>query len=192
MKLLQELQLHLWSRTNNSNQFNSTLFVQHLLQYKLSRCFSEIQSMTPKQILLTINNIIKSYLNKQWQVKEKIYIPQARVKTFNSNSGKEKLPLKREETSSRIWIIRGDVPAEDQQGQERKEKRGRTERDNIDSAYNKQQSRTKIQIFICIFIHQPVIDSAGGKKYFLQEDEKLLQLLKSPLISNTSQPCHNI
>ena len=40
----------------------------------------------------------------------------------------EKLSFKREETSSRTWNIRGDLPAEDQPGKERKEERDRTER----------------------------------------------------------------
>ena len=43
------------------------------------------------------------------------------------NSGKEK-PFKREETSSRTWLITGDLPAEGQPSKERKEEGDRTER----------------------------------------------------------------
>ena len=49
-------------------------------------------------------------------------------KTFKPSTGKEKLPFKREETSSRTRIISGDFPAEGQLGEERKKEGERTER----------------------------------------------------------------
>ena len=44
--------------------------------------------------------------------------------TNGTNSVKEKIPFKREETLSRTWIIRGDLPAEDKLGIQRKEDGG--------------------------------------------------------------------